>query len=226
VDVTHLRLLTAASLPALDGSGDIDDDGGGSSGWGVLQALCRLTTEGGRTLPGLVLLEIVDGFLATQPEDRAEKFLMAWGGLAALLGVVAGRRGDDTVRARARASLLRCVARYECAREGVVRSYAALVGDLSALSLPAVAAAAVPSSSSSSSSVAHLMTMCDVEWVVQQRRSGPDAGTESGGGRAAAAAVWWRRGGCRAPPCTPAARGCGPSSVNSRPTRRTAAPRA
>jgi hypothetical protein len=100
VDVTHLRLLTAASLPAMDGSGDIDDDGDGSSGWGVLQALCRLTTEGGRTLPGLVLLEIVDGFLATQPEDRAEKFLMAWGGLAALLGVVAGRRSDDTVRAR------------------------------------------------------------------------------------------------------------------------------
>jgi hypothetical protein len=49
-----------------------------------------------------------------------------------------------------------------------------------------VAAAAA---SSSSSSVAHLMTMCDVEWVVQQRRNGPDAGTESSGGRAAAAAA-------------------------------------
>ena len=107
-------------------------------------------------------------------EERIEAFLLVWGGLSCLQGLVTGRRVVDQVRARARTLLLQCMARFEFVRERVLNGYASLTMDLSALSLPT----SPPSSSSTpllsgptTQTMVTMMMMCDVVWTVQRRKN-------------------------------------------------------
>ena len=186
LDVTCLRLLTVHMSGGAMGDEGEDEN----SGWGVLQALQSLASVTGRMLPGLVFLEISEAVLSTttssptssllsddQTEERIEAFLLVWGGLSCLQGLVTGRHVVDQVRAKARALLLQCLARFEFVRERVLNGYASLTMDLSALSLPT----SPPSSSSSLSSPSFtapttqsmmtMMMMCDVVWTVQRRKT-------------------------------------------------------
>ena len=184
LDVTYLRLLTVHMSGGVMGEEGEDKN----SGWGVLQALQSLASVTGRMLPGLVFLEISEAILSTTTtkspsssphsddpmEERIEAFLLVWGGLSCLQGLVTGRRVVDQVRARARTLLLQCMARFEFVRERVLNGYASLTMDLSALSLPT----SPPSSSSTpllsgptTQTMVTMMMMCDVVWTVQRRKN-------------------------------------------------------
>ena len=205
LDITCLRLLTVHTSGGAIGD-ECEDE---NSGWGVLQALQSLASVTGRMLPGLVFLEISEAVLSTtttwppsssqlsdeQTEERIEAFLLVWGGLSCLQGLLTGRRVVDQVRARARALLLQCLARFEFVRERVLNGYASLTMDLSTLSLPVS-----PSSSSTSSPslsgpttqtmMTMMMMMCDVVWTVQRRKSSDLVTGSSGVGSATTCASW------------------------------------
>jgi hypothetical protein len=178
-----------------------------NSGWGVLQALQSLASVTGRMLPGLVFLEISETILSTTTnkspsspshsddptEERIEAFLLVWGGLSCLQGLVTGRRVADQVRTRARTLLLQCLARFEFVRERMLNGYTSLTMDMSVLSLPT----SPPSSSSSPSlsgpitqTMVTMMMMCDVVWTVQRRKNSDVVGGSSGISVAATSASW------------------------------------